>query len=54
MYNLEYWLNGKLSETVLFQRPIGIVRWKKAMLEEGKNHKLGTFKIIKDVQTRPR
>lgn len=46
MYKLNYYINGRLLETVLINAPYGVCKWK---MNEVKNstHRMGTLKIEK-------
>ena len=44
MYNLEYWIGKKFVETTLYNKPIGVCRWKEKQLKET-THKMGEFKL---------
>lgn len=47
LYNLEYYKGKTKAETVMFNLPIALVKWKKRVLENT-THKLGTLKIVKN------
>lgn len=46
MYRLAYYINGVCKEVVLWNAPVGVCYWKKALLEES-THKLGELKVEK-------
>lgn len=45
LYDLEYHVGGRISQTIDTAKPIHIVNWKKQVLEDGNNYKLGKLKI---------
>jgi len=45
MYDLVYFINNKKIETVMYNRPISLCKWKKIVLSLT-THKTGTFKFI--------
>ena len=47
MYNLEYYLGGNLVETVLWNKPWPICKWKEKQLKAN-THTIGTFRICKN------
>lgn len=47
LYNLEYYQGKTKTETVMFNLPIALVKWKKSVIEKT-SHRLGTLKIVKN------
>lgn len=45
LYNLEYWVNGRLFETIMQNKPIILLRWKKRELLRTGNYKVGALVI---------
>lgn len=45
MYNLVWIVNGKIKETIMWNKPIGLCRWKKKQVATT-THKTGSFKTI--------
>ena len=46
MPTLKYYINNKLKETIMVDKPMALVKWKRDMLSES-THKKGKFKITK-------
>lgn len=44
LYDLEYWCSGKKVETLEWQKPIHIIRWRTQVLKDGNNYLNGTLK----------
>ena len=47
LYNLEYYIGKRKVETVMFNLPIALIKWKKRVLQDS-THKQGVLKIIKN------
>lgn len=47
LYNLEYYMGKTKVETVMYNLPITLVKWKKKVLGNT-SHRLGTLKIVKN------
>ena len=47
LYNLEYYVGKTKVETVMWNLPITLVKWKKKVLGNT-SHRLGTLKIVKN------
>lgn len=46
LYDLEYWVGNKKVETIFYQKPIQLCKWKENQLKSQHNYKLGKFKIV--------
>lgn len=47
LYDLEYYVGKTKLETVMYNLPITLVRWKKKVLSNT-THRTGIFKIVKN------
>jgi hypothetical protein len=47
MYNLIWIVNGIAKETIMWSKPIGLVKWKKRVLNNT-THRFGELKIVKN------
>jgi len=47
LYNLQWIVNGVIKETIMWSKPIGLVKWKKLVLSNT-THRLGKLKIVKN------
>lgn len=45
LYNLEYWISKRHIETLEWNKPIHICRWRALVLKDGKNYNLGSLKV---------
>jgi len=46
LYTLEYYLGKKKVETIMYELPLALCRWKKKVLINS-THSKGKFKIVK-------
>jgi hypothetical protein len=46
-YNLEYWIGNKHVETVLYNIPKSIAKWKEKQLKKT-THTMGVFKYVEN------
>ena len=47
MYDLQWIVNGVIKETIMWAKPIALVKWKKRVLANT-THRLGKLKIVKN------